>query len=102
MIGTSIIQWNIQGLGNKKQEIIQVIHEHKASILALQETQMKTEFLLKIPDFNVIAKEGPSGARQHGGVAMYIHRSVPFDPIDLDTPFKAVAATVHLKTRLTL
>ena len=102
MIGTSIIQWNIQGLSNKKQEILQVIHEHKASILALQETQLKTEFLPKIPDFNVINKEGPSGARQHGGVAMYIHRSVPFDPVDLDTPFQAVAATVHLKTRLTL
>ena len=57
MIGTSIIQWNIQGLSNKKQEILQVIHEHKASILALQETQLKTEFLPKIPDFNVINME---------------------------------------------
>ena len=42
MIGTSIIQWNIQGLSNKKQEVIHVLHENKASILALQETQMKT------------------------------------------------------------
>ena len=75
MIGTGIIQWNIQGLSNKKQEIIQVLHENKASILALQETQMKTDYLLRIPGFNVIAKEEPSNVRQHGGVAMYIYSS---------------------------
>ena len=63
---------------------------------------MKTEFLLKIPGFNVIAKQEPSNARQHGGVAMYIHSSVSFSPVDLDTPLQAIAATVHLKTRLTL
>ena len=99
---TSILQWNIRGVHNKKQEIIQLIDQCKASVIALQETLMPANRLHKIPGYSVIGKDGVHNFRQHGGVAIYIHSDIPFEEIALTSPLQAVAATIQLRNRLTL
>ena len=50
---TSILQWNIQGLSNKKDELIDLIHSNQSSIIAIQETKLSHDYLLKIAHFNM-------------------------------------------------
>ena len=87
---------------NKKKEIIHLIDTYDANIVALQETMLSTDYLIKIPKYNVIAKEGTYNTRQHGGVAMYIHGDTPYQEITLTTPLQAVAATVQLRIKVTI
>ena len=63
---------------------------------------LSTDYLIKIPKYNVIAKEGTYNTRQHGGVAMYIHGDTPYQEITLTTPLQAVAATVQLRIKVTI
>ena len=98
----TIIQWNIQGVRNKKQEILQLLNNMKADIIALQETKIPSRFLHRIPNYTVASKEGTTNRQNHGGVATYIHQDIPFTEINLNTPLQAVATTVHLKTQMTI
>ena len=74
---TSIVQWNAQGLRNKKSELLELIHDNCASIVAIQETRLSNDFNLKNPNYNLISKDGHFNHGQHGGVALYIHSDVP-------------------------
>ena len=98
----AVVQWNVGGMSNKKKEIIDLINTYEANILALQETMLSNDYLIKIPKYNVIAKEGTYNNRQHGGVAMYIHGDIPYQEINLNTPLQAVAATVTLRVKVTI
>ena len=98
----AIVQWNVGGMSNKKKEIIELINTYKANIVALQETMLSNDYLIKIPKYNVVAKEGTFNYRQHGGVAIYIHGDIPFQEINLDTPIQAVAVTVQLRIKVTI
>ena len=99
---TCIIQWNIRGMLNKKKEIIHLIQKCKASVVALQETQIPLNRMYKIPKFNSIAKIGTVNRRNHGGVALYIHESIPYSEVTISTQLQAVAATVHLGSKFTI
>ena len=62
---TSILQWNIQGLSNKKDELLDLIHSNQSSVIAIQETKLSHNFLLKIPHFNIYSKDGHYSARMN-------------------------------------
>ena len=99
---TSIIQWNAQGMRTKKNELLDLINEHKASLIAIQETKLSSDYNIRLPNYNVISKNGHYNHGQHGGVALYIHSGVPYQEIELITPIQAVAATVNLQTTFTV
>ena len=99
-VETSVIQWNIRGVRNKKQEIIHLLKQNKATVSALQETLMPVNRLHKIPGYSLIARDGVYNRRQHGGVAMYIHADLLFKVLPLSSPLQAVAATIQLKKKL--
>ena len=98
----TILQWNIQGVKNKKPEITNLINQFNAQVLALQETLMPVKFLHKIPGYTVMGCDGTHNRRNHGGVAIYIHQDTPFSNITLSTSIQAVAATIHLKRKFTI
>ena len=91
---TSVIQWNIRGIKNKKEELTQLMSSYKASVVALQETLMPTEYLHKIAGYSVLGKDGTCNRKSHGGEVLYIHSDVHHSPISLSTTLQAVAATV--------
>ena len=101
-MNTSILQWNIQGLSGKKDELLDLINTCNASIIALQETKLSNDYLTKISKYSVISKEGHYNQGYHGGVALYIHPDVIHSKIDLNTPCQAVAAVVALSFRFTI
>lgn len=99
---TTCIQWNCQGLRNKKDELSEIIQTNKPAIIALQETKFKNETIFNIPNYSCIRKEGHFNHTAHGGVALFIHESVPYVEITLTTDLQAVAATVHIKQKITV
>ena len=36
----STLQWNVQGLRNKKDELLELVHLNRSNIIALQETKL--------------------------------------------------------------
>ena len=99
---TSILQWNPQGLSNKKDELLEIIEENKSSIIALQETKLTGEYNLKIPNYNKIFKDGHYNRGPHGGVCIYIHTSLPYREITVQSPLQVVAAQIFLGTLFTV
>ena len=87
---------------HKKDELIDLIHSCNASIIALQETKLSENFNIRIPNYNLISKEGHFNHGQHGVVALYIHSDVPCNEIKLNTPCQAVAAEVFLSFKFSI
>ena len=102
MTNGSIVQWNIQEVRGNKDELSKLIEKYKANIVAIQETRLWNNSKFSLPHFNEIRKEGHYNRTPHGGVALYIHSSIPFKTLDINTPLQAVAAKVHLHTDITI
>ena len=94
------MQWNVQGIRCKKEEILELIEKHKISILAIQETKITDEFNFRLPAYNSIRKMGHVNRTTHGGVALFFHSDIPYHQIDLQTPMQAVAASIRIKNKL--
>ena len=99
---TSIIQWNAQGISNKKEELIELINTFNCSIVAIQETLLGSNSNFKIPKFSKLLKEGNFNRRYHGGVGLFIREDIPYEEINLRTSLTAVAARVTIKSTFTV
>ena len=97
-----ILQWNVQVLINKKDELLDLIHLHKINIVALQETKLWNYSKFSIPHFYILRKDGHFNHTAHGGVAICIHESAPHETIELDAPIQAIAVRVKLHKTITI
>ena len=91
---TKILQWNINGIKNKKQEISSLLSQYKIDIVALQETKVTSEYMYKFNNYNLYTLDGSFNRMQHGGVALYIRNTIPQMKINLQTDFQARVSTV--------
>lgn len=98
----SVLQWNCNGFSKKKDEIIHLISQHQPTIVALQETRLRTESSCNIPGYDVARREGHTNYNAHGGVAIFIHNQTPFRKIPLKTDIQAVAIQAHLHRLVTI
>jgi len=92
----NILQWNCQGIRQKKDEILEMVQQHSLSILALQETKLWNNSKFGIPHYNEIRRDGHYNVTPHGGVAIYVHESIPYDEITLNTPIQAIAIRANI------
>lgn len=102
MTNRSILQWNAQGLRNKKDELLNLIHTHNSDIVAIQETMFWSNIDFKIPNYSSVTKHGHYNRTPHGGVSIFIHSSIPYHEIQLDTPIQAVAIRANLNRTMTI
>lgn len=98
----SILQWNCQGLNNKKDELSDLIQRHNPLIIALQETMLGPSHEFKLPNYNCTKKSGHFNRRHHGGVAIYSHDTLPFQEVELNTPLQATAIRTLLHRTITI
>ena len=86
---------NIRSCRNKEVEISLILKENDIDILTLNETWLKNNFKLDIPNYTITRKDRPS--RQGGGVAILVRNDIKFDIIDtcsnLNTDNEAITAT---------
>ena len=99
---TSIIQWNVQGIQQRKDEILELSKSFQASIIAAQETFLWENANFKIPNFNCLRKDGHFNVRGHGGVALFIRENIPYKEITLSTTLTAIAAQITINSTFTI
>ena len=100
--GKGIVQWNCQGIGNKKEELLELIEKMKPEIIALQETMIGNGKEFRIPNYTILRREGHYSRRWHGGVALLIHDTIPMQEVELNTNIQAVAARVDIGHAVTV
>ena len=86
------MQWNVQGIRSKKDEIAELIEHYKANIFVIQETKLAQYMEYRIPNYTVLRRDGTYNYTPHGGVATCVHSSVPY----------ATAGRVQLHTTATI
>lgn len=94
----TFIQWNVQGLGTSKEDLIKIVDEFKPSVIAVQETFYGDDFLPTIGGYNGFCKQGHYRNRFHGGVALYIHSCIPFQEITINSQTQIIAARIHINS----
>ena len=99
---TILLQWNCQGMRNKKDELLHYINEYKLDIIALQETMFFGDYQVRLPGYNIEKRDGHFNRSAHGGVCLYIHQDIPYHRIQLNTTIQAVAIRIQLSTVLTI
>ena len=90
------LQWNVQGMSTSKEELINMIDNYKPIAIAVQETFYGSDFVVGIAGYNSICKQGHFNQRFHGGVAMCIHNSMPYQKIHIKTNLQIIAAQVNV------
>lgn len=90
------VQWNVQGMTTSKEDLVKVVDDVKPSIIAIQETFYGNDFVSPIGGYAGLCKQGHYNRRFHGGVALYIHNSIPFEKIEICSPIQIVAARIHI------
>ena len=87
-IGTKIrkrpymVQWNMQGMGSSKEDVIKLLEIYQPVIFAGQETWYGEEFIDKYNGYEAIVKQGHYNRRYHGGVVLYIDFTCPFTKVE--------------------
>ena len=79
------MQWNAQEIRNQKDERSEMINQYKSNIIAIQETKLWSGTNFSIPQFNEIRQDGQYNRGPHGGVALYIHNSIPYKQVQVTT-----------------
>ena len=66
-------------------------------IITLQETFQCDNFVSKLGDYRVLSKEGHFNQRYRGEVAIFIHTSLPYEQLKVNTPLQVIAARVQIE-----
>ena len=68
-----MIQWIIEGIKQKKDEVLKLVTSFRQLIIAIQETVLCEARKFSIPNYNGIRRDGHFNRRAHGRVFMLIH-----------------------------
>ena len=91
-----ILQWNIQGIRAKQEELQAMLNNQSVSIACIQETLLENK--LWNPPRNYIIEKSPHIAGEgNQGVAVFLHRAVPYTRLNINTTMEAVAVKIDLK-----
>ena len=71
-----------------------MVQNHKPFFVALQETKLWDNNKFEIAGYACIRKDGHFYHTPHGEVGLYVHQSVPFRQLQLQTDVQAVAAQI--------
>ena len=90
---------------SKKVELIQYLKECNPHFVTLNETKIRSQHQMKIPNYNIIRKERENPGRGvGGGVAILIRKDIKFSQIDTsdyDEEFIAISSTFENKKNCT-
>ena len=92
----NILQWNVRGASSAKEDLLKLIETYQFTVIAIQETLLGGDFKIKLPGYNGICKQGHYNHRFHGGVALYVHSSLPYEQLEIDSPHQIIAAKIQL------
>ena len=89
---TNVLQWNSQGITNKKADLVDLKSKEKSDVLCIQEIMLTKQTNLSLKNYNGLFKEGHTNYGAHEGVAIFIHETISYQKLLLNTPLQATAA----------
>ena len=89
---TNVILLNSQGIANKKTELTYLISIEKPDVLCIQETMFSKQTNFNLKNYKGLLKEGHTNYWAHGGVAIFIHKTIPYQKLILKTFLQAITA----------
>ena len=99
---TNIIHWNPKGNSNKKAELMDQKAKEKPDVLCIQETMLSKQKNFNLKNYNGLFKEAHTNHRAYGGVAIFIHSTIPYQKLILNTPLQAIAARINMGRDVTI
>ena len=97
-----ILQWTAQGVSTSKKDLRKMIEKHEPGIISIQETFLADDFTVKIKGNNSYYKQGNFNRRYHGGVATYVHESIPTERLIIASQYQVVAMRGNIRKNLTI
>ena len=86
---TNFISWNSRGFKNKRDEIKNIISDHRRMCISLQETYLKQDDKLVIRSFECFRRDFHHAAKAFGRLALLISNDFPNTQIGLNKNIKA-------------
>ena len=96
------IQWNVQGMGSSKEDLMKLIETYKPAVIACQETWYGSHFISNIAGYKGACKQGHFNRRYHGGVVLYVNSACPYNIVKVDSEYQVVAARVNVAKNKTI
>ena len=97
-----LLQWNCRGVRSKKDEILEMIKNKSLDVIALQETKLWRDCNFNLSNYNSERVDGHVKFTSHGGVAFFIHSSIPYTRLELNTSIQAVAIKANIGNLVTI
>ena len=66
----------IEGIPNKKGDLLDLIAKEKPDVLCIQETLLSKQINFNSKNYNGLFKEGHTNIRTPGGVTIFIHVTI--------------------------
>ena len=99
---TNFICWNCRGFNNKRDEIRDIISDHRSICFVFQETHLTKNDKVTFRGYTTFGKDYHSSERATGGVALLVSNDFPHNPIPLNTHIQAVAVQIHIRQLITV
>ena len=78
-----ILQWNAQGISTSKDYLLKLISEYEPCVIANQEMFLAGDVTVKLRGYNCYSKQASFNHRYHGGIATYLHNSIPAQEMNI-------------------
>ena len=92
-----ILQWNAQGISTSKEDLLKLISDYEPHVIAIHETFLAGDVKVKLGGFNCYSKQGSFNRRYHGGIATYLHNSIPVQEINIVSQYQIGAVKVNVR-----
>ena len=79
-----------------------VVAKEKPDVFCIQETMLSKQTNFNLKNYNGLFKEGHTNIRAHGGVANFIHETISYQKVTLNTPLQAIAARIIIGRDVTI
>ena len=97
----NILQWNVQGVRARYQELSSILRNKKVSVACIQETLLGDANWQPSHAYKM-EKSPHFGDNQNRGVAVLIHTTLQYTRVRLYTTLEAVAVTINSSKQYTL
>ena len=98
----NIIQWNINGLVKKLNNIQIINHKYNPILFWLEEINLKDTYIPSVKNYKLYHSNRTICNRASSGVPILARSDYPTTPVALLSPVEAIAITILLESNITI
>ena len=99
MKNLKILQWNMRGFKSQKSFLQHAIDQIKPQVICVQETHAKPNNNLNLGTYQYPPIRLDRTEQRGGGIAIFIHNTIPYTPITINTETEVIATNFFINNR---